>query len=170
MIVSWASILNCQNKVVPAVFATYSINDLKMSVINIGVLLLLCPFLTTCRLSFPQVLELLCNKAQPHRCSAGLMGSLSSSWRRPGLSGDRAGRDGQKWGASCHDNRWGLLIGQGTREQTRLFFFFHHRDENKNTCLWICTPPAQMISPQSILVPSHVLYYLCLIFLFTAPC
>lgn len=71
-----------------------------------------------------QVLELLCNKAQPHRCSTGLMGSLSPSWRRPGLSGDRAGRNGQKWGASCHDNRWGLLIGQGTRGQARLFFFF----------------------------------------------
>lgn len=110
-----------------------------MFVINNGMLPLLCPLLTTC-LSPPQVLELLCNKAQPHRCSTGLMGSLSPSWRRPGLSGDRPGRDGQKWGASCHDNRWRLLIGQGTREQARLFFFFHHHDENKNTCLWICTP------------------------------
>lgn len=50
------------------------------------------------------------------------MGSLSPRWRRPSLSGDRAGRDGQKWGASCHDNWWGLLIGQGTREQAKHLF------------------------------------------------
>ena len=80
----------------------------------------------TFRLVFfsPQVLELLCNKAEPHRCSAGLMGSLSPSWRRPGISGDRAGRDGQKWGSSCHDNGWGLLIGQGNERASKTFFFF----------------------------------------------
>lgn len=74
-----------------------------------------------------QVFELLRHKAQPHRCSAGLMGSVSPRWCRPGLSGDSSGGDGQKWSASCHDDRWGLLIGQETKEQERLvlgFFFF----------------------------------------------
>ena len=51
------------------------------------------------------------------------MGSLSPGWRRPGISGDRAGRDGQKWGASCHDNGWGLLIGQGNERASKTFFF-----------------------------------------------
>lgn len=107
----------CEILLLSATFLEYSINNFVF-----------CPPL--------QVLELLCNKAQPHRCPTGLMGSLSPRWRGPSLSGDRTGGDGQKWGASCHDNWWGLLIGQGAREQTK--HFLHHRDEN--TCLNMHTP------------------------------
>lgn len=183
---SWVSVLECQRFFLQYVqHPVMTKKRKKKKIISDEGLFLLSPFSShdLRLLSFIQVFELLCHKAQPHRCSAGLMGSMSPRWRRLGLSGDRTGGDGQKWGASCHDNWWGLLIGQETREQD---FFFPLSPPPQ----WKYLPmneyahtPAQIINPQSILVvsrrdsklshfwffASHKLYYLCLISLFTGP-